>query len=186
LGRAGCRLLIGAFATGAAVSGLALCLLKQVPRAGLVQLAAVMSIGLAVGVAPTLAAALTAAAVLGPSSGVFGTIAYALLLSSTPTAQVGRVMALLSLTLEGSAALSFLATGTLTTTLGAAATFLLGGLLTVATALTGSTRPRLRTLQMDQAETATQAKPAAQHEPGHVQRDRHPAGSHTLVAVTVP
>jgi MFS family permease len=166
-GGPGAGLLIGAFGTGAAVSGLSLCLLKRVPRAGLVQLAAVLSMGLAigvVGVAPTLPVALAAAAVLGLSSGVFGTIAYALLLASTPAAEVGRVMALLSLTLEGSAALSFLATGTLTTTLGASVTFLLGGLLIVATTLTGSTRPHLRGLQMNQAETATQAKPV-QHEP---------------------
>jgi MFS family permease len=167
-GARGAGLLIGAFGTGAAVSGLSLCLLKQVPRAGLAQLAAVLSMGLAVGavgVAPTLPVTLTAAAVLGLSSGVFGTIAYALLLSSTPTAEVGRMMALLSLTLEGSAALSFLATGTLTTTLGAAAPFLLGGLLIVATALTGSTRPHLRALQMDQAETAPHAKRVVQDEP---------------------
>jgi MFS family permease len=150
-GAPGAGLLIGAFGVGAAGSGLGLCLLGRVPRAGLVQLAAVLSMGLAtgaVGVAPSLPVALAAAVVLGLASGVFGTIVYALLLDATPPAEVGRVMALLSLVLESSAALSFLVTGVLTTALDGAAPFLLGGLAVVVTALTGLARPDVRRLQM--------------------------------------
>jgi MFS family permease len=150
-GARGAGLLIGAFGIGAAVSGLGLCLRRRVPRAGLVQLAAVLVMGLAtaaVGVASSLPVALAAAVVLGLSSGVFGTIVYALLLDSTPAAEVGRVMALLSLVLEGSAGLSFLVTGVLTTTLDGAAPFLLGGLAIVVTALIGVARPHVRQLQM--------------------------------------
>jgi MFS family permease len=102
----------------------------------------------AVGVAPSLPLALAAAVVLGLSSGVFGTIVYALLLDSTPAAEVGRVMALLSLVLESSAALSFLVTGVLTTTFDSAAPFLLGGLAIAVTALTGVARPHVRRLQL--------------------------------------
>jgi MFS family permease len=150
-GARGAGLLIGAFGVGAAVSGLGLCLLGRVPRAGLVQLAAVLAMGLAtgaVGVSPSLPVAVAAAGVLGLSSGVFGTIVYALLLDSTPAADVGRIMALLSLVLEGSAGLSFLATGVLTTALDSATPFLLGGLAVVVTALTGVARPQVRRLQM--------------------------------------
>jgi MFS family permease len=167
-GARGAGLLIGAFGIGAAVSGLSLCLLKPVPRAGLVQLAAVMSMGLAigaVGVAPSLLVALAAAVALGLSSGVFGTLVYALLLSSTPTAEVGRVMALLSLVLEGSAALSFLTTGVLATAFGDGATFLIGGLAIVATTLVGITRPQLRRLTMDRADTMALDEGAVTEEP---------------------
>jgi MFS family permease len=149
---AGIPLLADAQGWGAHGAGLlSLCLLGRVPRAGLVQLAAVLSMGLAVGavgVAPGLLVALAAALVLGLSSGVFGTIVYALLLDSTPTSEVGRVMALLSLVLESSAALSFLLTGVLTGALGSAAPFLLGGLAVVVTALTGLARRPVRRLQM--------------------------------------
>lgn len=153
-GARGAGLLVGAFGVGAAVSGLGLLLTKRVPRAGWVQLAAVLVMGLAlglVGAAGSLLVAFAAAVVLGLASGVFGTVVYALLLQTTPAAQVGRVMALLSLTLEGSAALSFLVTGVLATTVGAGATFLLGGLVIVATALTSSTR-HIRQLELDRAE----------------------------------
>jgi MFS family permease len=178
-GARGAGLLIGAFGIGAAVSGLSLCLLKRVPRAGLVQLAAVMSMGLAigaVGVAPSLLVALAAAVALGLSSGVFGTLVYALLLSATPTAEVGRVMALLSLVLESSAALSFLTTGVLATAFGDGATFLIGGLAIVTTTLVGMTRPHLRRLQMDRADTTAlddgpvAEEPAAQPALAHASR----------------
>jgi MFS family permease len=167
-GASGAGLLIGAFGVGAAVSGLGLCLLKRVPRAGGVQLAAVMSMGLAigaVGVVPTLPVALTAAVVLGLSSGVFGTLAYALLLEATPVAEVGRVMALLSLVLEGSAALSFLTTGVLATALGDGATFVIGGLVIVATAVAGLLQRSIRGLEMKRAAPAADVTGAVHDEP---------------------
>jgi MFS family permease len=167
-GASGAGLLIGAFGVGAAVSGLGLCLLKHVPRAGHVQLAAVTSMGLAigaVGAVPTLLVALAAAVVLGLSSGVFGTLAYALLLEATPVAEVGRVMALLSLVLEGSAALSFLATGVLATALGDGATFVIGGLVIVATALAGLLQPSLRQLEMNRAEPSAEVSTAVPGRP---------------------
>lgn len=161
-GARGAGTLIGAFGIGAAISGLGLLLFKQVPRAGLVQLAAVLSMGLtigAVGLASSLPIALAAALALGLSSGVFGTVVYALLLSVTPAADVGRVMALVSLILEGTAALSFLTTGAVASTLGAAASFLLGGLIIVATTLIATTWPHIRPLHLDRAQAA-QDEPA--------------------------
>lgn len=146
-GARGAGLLIGAFGIGAAVSGLGLLLLTQVPRPRLAQLTAVLSMGLtiaAVGFSSSLPAALAAAAALGVSSGVFGTVVYTQLLRVTPTAEVGRVMALVSLILEATATLSFLTTGALATTHGAAATFLLGGLTIAATTLLATTWPHTR------------------------------------------
>jgi MFS family permease len=152
-GARGAGLLIGAFGIGAAVSGLGLLFLKQVPRAGLVQLVTLLLMGVsiaAIGVVPSLAVALAAAVVLGLSSGVFGTVVYALLLSASPPGEVGRVMALLSLVLEGTAGLSFLVTGVVGTTVGAGLAFVLGGLVIVVTALACATRSQLRLLRTDQ------------------------------------
>ena len=161
-GAHGAGLLVGAFGIGAAMSGLGLLLLRRVPRAGLVQLAAVLSMGLAlaaVGVVTDLPLALAATIVLGLSSGVFGTVAYGLLLDVTPTAEVGRVMALLSLILEGTAGLSFLATGAIGSTWWAGATFLLGGLVIVASTVAGASRRHLRALQMKRGEATAQEQP---------------------------
>ena len=156
-GARGAGLLIGSFGIGAALSGLSLLLRKRIPRAGWVQLAAVVSMAAAtaaVGMGPTLPIALTAALALGLSSGVFGTVVYGLLLELTPAAETGRVMGLLSLTLEGSAALSFLATGTAAGASGAGAAFLGGGLVILATALAVGGRPSLRRLELGSSPTA--------------------------------
>lgn len=161
-GAHGAGLLVGAFGIGAAVSGLGLLLLRRVPRAGLVQLAAMLSMGLAVaapGVVTHLSLALAGAVVLGLSSGVFGTVAYGLLLDVTPTAEVGRVMALLSLILEGTAGVSFLATGAIASTLGAGATFLLGGLVIVLSTFLGALQPYLRVLRMQGSDAAARKGP---------------------------
>jgi MFS family permease len=167
-GAGGAGLLIGAFGVGAAGGGLGLCLVRQVPRAGLVQLVAVLAMGLAtaaVGVVPNLPVALAAAVVLGLSSGVFGTLAYALLLEATPAAEVGRVMALLSLVLESSAALSFLTTGVLATALGVGATFVLGGLAVVVTAFVSMTQPHLRRLQLKRTDRVVHVDAPVRDEP---------------------
>jgi MFS family permease len=161
-GARGAGLLIGAFGIGAAVSGLGLLFLQQVPWAGLVQLVTLLLMGLAIaaiGVVPSLPVALAAALLLGLGSGVFGTVVYALLLSASPAAEVGRVMALLSLVLEGTAGLSFLVTGVVGTTLGAGTAFVLGGLVIVVTALTCATRSQLRLLQTDRVAARTRAEP---------------------------
>lgn len=162
-GARGAGLLIGAFGIGAAVSGLGLLFLRQVPRAGVVQLVTLLLMGLsiaAIGVVPGLAVALAAATVLGLSSGVLGTVVYALLLSVSPPGEVGRVMALLSLVLEGTAGLSFLLTGVLGTTVGPGTAFVLGGLLIVTTALVCATPSRLRRLQTERVGVCARDEPA--------------------------
>lgn len=186
-GAGGAGLLIGVFGVGAAISGLGLLLRKRVPGAGLVQLAALVSMAVAitvVGVVPSLPVALAGGLVLGLSSGVFGTLAYALLLEATPPTEVGRVMALLSLTLESSAALSFLATGFLAPSLGTSATFLLGGLTIAAATLTAAARPQLRRLQMNPVEAEREQPSARPHHPPP--RSELPAARPALASAASP
>ena len=175
-GARGAGLLIGAFGVGAAVSGVGLFFLKRVPRAGLVQLGALLVMGLsagAIGVGRSLAFALAAAVVLGLASGVFGTVVYALLLSAAPADEVGRVMALLSLTLEGSAALSFLATGVLAPALGVGVPFLCGAGVIVAVTVVGTLQPAVRRLRTD---------PPARDEPAPPSEGTAPAPAPAVVA----
>ena len=160
-GASGAGLLIGAFGVGAAASGLGLLLVEQVPHGGLVQLVAVFVMGLAVaavGIAPVLPVGLVAALVLGLASGLFGTIVYGLLLKLSAAEEVGRVMALLSLTLEATAGLSFLGTGLLASHWGAGTAFLLGGLVIVVTTLGCATRRSIRQLRVE-PEPEPAAKP---------------------------
>jgi len=162
-GASGAGLLIGAFGVGAAVSGLGLLLVDHVPHAGLVQLVAVLVMGVgvaAVGLAPGLVVALVAALVLGLASGLFGTIIYGLLLDLSAAEEVGRVMALLSLTLEGTAGLSFLGTGLVASHWGAGTAFVLGGLVVVVTTLACATRGSIRRLRAQPApETVAEPVP---------------------------
>jgi MFS family permease len=154
-GAHGAGLLIGAFGIGAAASGIALLFVKRVPRAGVVQLVGVLFMGLAlagVGTAATLPAAMAFALIVGLSSGLFGTVVYGLLLTAAPKAEVARVMALLALTLDGVAPISFLATGALSAAFGARWPFLIGGLIIVAATAAAATRPQLRALQLAEPE----------------------------------
>jgi MFS family permease len=150
-GAHGAGLLIGAFGIGAAASGIALLFVQRVPHAGVVQLVGVLFMGLAlagVGTAATLPAAMAFALIVGLSSGLFGTVVYGLLLTAAPKAEVARVMALLALTLDGVAPISFLATGALSAALGATWPFLIGGLIIVAATAAAATRPQLRSLEL--------------------------------------
>ena len=103
-GAVGAGMLIGGFGLGAAVSGLGLVFVPRIPKAGLVALAGVCTMGvalIAVAAADTLAVAVTAAVILGIASGVFATVVHAIVLTRTPKTELGRVMALLSLSVEG-------------------------------------------------------------------------------------
>jgi len=171
-GAGGAGLLVGAFGAGAAAGGLGLLAVRHVAHAGWVQLVAVASMGLtlaAVGVVSHLGVALAAALVLGLGSGVFGTVVYGLLLNLSPAADVGRVMALLSLTLEGTAALSFVATSAVTTSRSAGASFILGGLLILATTLAVATRPHLCQLRTERPKPIPET-PVLRPEPAHSSR----------------
>lgn len=103
-GPSGAGLLLGGFGLGAAVTGLALVFMPELPRVGGLLLTALTTMGAAIAafaVAGTLAVAVVEAVVLGLGSGVISSIVYGTLLTAIPPAAAGRVMALVSLTLEG-------------------------------------------------------------------------------------
>lgn len=162
-GAPGAGILLGGFGLGATAAGLALVFVRWLPRAGMLSLAAVLTMGLslaAVGVYPTFAAAVAATVVLGIASGVFGTVVHAMLLTSTAELELGRVMALLSLSVEGVVPISFSATGLLVGRIGAHSTFVVGGLFIVVAAALASTRPALRSFQLVRHTHASEATAA--------------------------
>lgn len=150
-GARGAGLLLGGFGLGAAVSGLGLVFVRRIPRAGWVALAGVTTMGVAlaaVSFAATLPGAVVATVVLGLASGVFGTVVHAMILTRTPQAELGRVMGLLSLSIEGVVPLSFTAAGVSAGLLGPRTTLVLGGLVILVTTALAAVRPQLRSFQL--------------------------------------
>lgn len=150
-GAFGAGLLIGAFGLGAAVTGLTIAFVRNVPHAGVVMLGALAVMGVAIlafALAAELAAAMVIAVMLGLGAGIVGSIVHGTLLTATPAAALGRVMALLSLTLEGAFPISTLLTGVATQTYGSDLAFLVGGGLLILTAAGAALRPAIRTLEM--------------------------------------
>lgn len=155
-GASGAGLLLGAFGFGAAGTGLTIAALRHVPHAGAVMLTALTVMGAAIAafaLPTTLPAALTIAVVLGLASGTVGSILHSTLLTTTPAAALGRVMALLALTLEGAFPISTILTGLTTQTYGTDLAFLTGGAILILTAAAAAATPALRTLQMTQPPT---------------------------------
>jgi MFS family permease len=163
-GASGAGLLLGGFGLGAAVTGLTLVFVPRVPRAGALLLTAFALMGLAIAAfafAGTLVVAIVEAVVLGLGSGVVSSIVYGTLLTATPAAALGRVMALVSITLEGTFPISNYLTGMLTQAHSADLAFLIGGGLLVAAAAAAATRPAIRQLRAagpsEPASTRTEA-----------------------------
>ena len=156
-GASGAGALMGAFGVGAAVTGLTLVFVDRVPRAGTLLLAGLATMGLAIGafaVSESFLVALADAVLLGLGSGVVSSIVYALLLTTTPVAALGRVMALVSLTLEGTFPLSNFVTGVGIGRYGTDLAFVVGGGLLVVTALAAATRSRIGRLGSPVAATS--------------------------------
>lgn len=150
-GASGAGLLLGAFGLGAAATGLTIAALHYVPHAGAVMLSALTVMGAAIAafaLTTSLPAALTIAIVLGLASGTVGSILHSTLLTTTPPAALGRIMALLALTLEGAFPVSTFLTGLTTQAYGTDVAFLAGGAILILTAAAAATRPALRTLHM--------------------------------------
>lgn len=150
-GARGAGLLIGAFGIGAAASGFTLFVVRYVPKAGnhLLIGSLLMSVSmLGIGVVQSLTLAVTCSFLMGVASGIYGTLVYALLLTATPAHEIGRVMSLLSLTLEGVAPLSFMAAGFVSALLTPQWSFILGGGISLVATLLFAARPLLRHLEM--------------------------------------
>lgn len=150
-GPGGAGLLLGSFGLGAAAAGLSLVFIRRIPHAGWVVLAGVAAMGAAlaaIGFVKTFPVALAATVVLGVASGVFGTVVHAIVLTRTPQAELGRVMALLSLSVEGMVPISYAATGVLAARVGVSATFLVGGCVILAATALACSRRSLRSCQL--------------------------------------
>lgn len=133
------------------MTGLSMVLLKTVPNAGLVLIVALAAMETAIAAfafAPGFTTAVVIAVALGLGSGTVGSIVYTVLIIDSPPAALGRVMALLSITLEGAFPISTFATGYIVQTHGTDPAFLLGGTMLVLTAAAAATRPAIRQLQM--------------------------------------
>ena len=156
-GASGAGALMGAFGAGAAVTGLTLVFVGRVPRAGTLLLAGLATMGLAIAAfagSESFRVALADAVLLGLGSGVVSSIVYALLLTTTPVAALGRVMALVSITLEGTFPLSNFVTGVGIGRYGTDLAFVVGGGLLVVTALAAATRRRIWRLESPDAATS--------------------------------
>ncbi len=150
-GASGAGLLLGAFGLGAAATGVGLIFIRWIPHAGMLAIGCVVTMGAALaalGYVTTFPAALAAAVVLGLGSGVCGTVIHAMVLTTTPEAELGRVMALLSISIEGVVPLSYALTGLLADFTGARATFAVGGVIILATAALAVTRPAVRSFEL--------------------------------------
>jgi MFS family permease len=161
-GAKGAGLLLGGFGLGATVTGLGLVFVRRIPRAGWVAMASVSAMGLALaaaGLASSLAGTIVATVVLGLASGVLGTVVHAMVLTTTPQAEIGRVMALVSLSVEGVVPLSFAATGVLAGVLGPESVFFAGGAVILLTTGLAFLRPRLRSFELIRPDDAEAAPP---------------------------
>jgi hypothetical protein len=154
-GAKGAGLLLGGFGLGATVTGLGLVFVRRIPHAGWVAMASVSVMGVALtaaGLAQSLAGALVTTIVLGLASGVLGTVVHAMVLTTTPAAEIGRVMALVSLSVEGVVPLSFAATGVLAGLVGPEPVFFAGGGVILVTTALAFLRPRLRSFELSRQE----------------------------------
>lgn len=161
-GAGGAGLLLGAFGLGAMATGLGLVFVRRIAHAGLVSLLSVTVMGAAlaaVGFLPSFPAALVATVVLGLASGAFGTVVHAMVLTCSPEAELGRVSALLALSVEGVVPISFAATGLLAGLLGVEATFAIGGAVILLSTAVAASRSSLRSFQLARAEPDGSSQP---------------------------
>ena len=150
-GPTGVGYLLGGFGLGAAASAIVLAMAKRIPRGGVVAYTALAVMGVSVtliGFAQGVWVAVGLACLLGLGAGIYGTIINALLLTSTPTSELGRVMSVLSLASYGSVPISYALTGILADALRAETPFIIGGLVVLLAAVAALLHPRLRALRL--------------------------------------
>ncbi|MFC7619664.1 MFS transporter [Microlunatus sp. GCM10028923] len=150
-GPVGIGYLFGGLGLGAAVTATVLLIIKRPPRAGLFAFAALAVMGIALclhAVAMPLEAAVVTAVLLGFGTGAYGTLLLGHLMAITPKAEIGRVMGLLSLALEGVVPISNWLTGFLTGPFGAKLPFICGGIIVLGSTLLALSQPRLRRFEL--------------------------------------
>jgi len=150
-GSVGVGYLFGGLGLGAAVTATVLLIIKRPPRAGVFAFTALAVMGLSLilhGFATSLQVAVTTAVLLGLGTGGYGTLLLAHLMTITPKSEIGRVMGLLTLALEGVVPISHALTGFLTGPLGAELPFIAGGIVVLGSTLLALSQPRLRGFEL--------------------------------------
>lgn len=150
-GPVGVGYLFGGLGLGAAVTATVLLIIKRPPRAGLFAFTALGVMGASLilhGIATSLQAAIAMAVLLGLGTGAYGTLLLAHLMTITPKAEIGRVMGLLTLALEGVVPISHALTGLLTGPFGAGLPFVAGGVIVLGSTLLALSQKRLRGFEL--------------------------------------
>ncbi|WP_152365200.1 MFS transporter [Microlunatus speluncae] len=154
-GPIGVGYLFGGLGLGAAVTATVLLIIKRPPRAGLFAFTALGVMGASLilhGIATSLQAAVTMAVLLGLGTGAYGTLLLAHLMTITPKAEIGRVMGLLTLALEGVVPISHALTGLLTGPFGASVPFIGGGVIVLGSTLLALSQKRLRGFELPRSQ----------------------------------
>jgi MFS family permease len=150
-GSVGVGYLFGGLGLGATVTATLLLIIKRPPRAGLFAFTALAVMGGSLilhGVATSLEAAIAMAVLLGVGTGAYGTLLLAHLMTITPKSEIGRVMGLLTLALEGVVPISHAVTGIITGYFGAGLPFIAGGIIVLGSTLLALSQPRLRGFEL--------------------------------------
>lgn len=150
-GSVGVGYLFGGLGLGAAVTATVLLIIKRPPRAGLFAFTALGVMGASLilhGIATSLQAAIAMAVLLGLGTGAYGTLLLAHLMTITPKSEIGRVMGLLTLALEGVVPISHTLTGFITGPFGAGLPFIGGGVIVLGSTLLALSQPRLRGFEL--------------------------------------
>ncbi|WP_189037861.1 MFS transporter [Streptomyces daqingensis] len=155
-GASGMAWIVSAFGAGAALSALAVTVLGRLPRAGLVQPAALLgaSAGIAaVGLAPTLGGAVAAAGASGLVGSVSGGLSSGLVQTAADPAYLGRVTSVTSLSAFGVSPLSYPLFGAAAAAWGTGFVYALCGVLGTLGAAVALASPAVRRAELPRTRT---------------------------------
>lgn len=150
-GASGAGWLIAGFGAGAAAGAVLVAVRGWLPRAGLLTafLVALATGGIAVvGLAPSLPAAVAAAALAGIGGGTSGAIGFGLLQNATPPGMLGRVTSIATMGSLGIAPLVYPVTGAAIGVFGSSAVFTVSGVLGLSGAAVLLAAPAVRAAQL--------------------------------------
>lgn len=150
-GSIGVGYLFGGLGLGAAITATILLIIKRPPRAGLFAFSALAVMGVSLilhAIAPSLEVAIAMSVLLGLGTGGYGTLLLGHLMTITPKAEIGRVMGLLTLALEGVVPISHALTGLLTGPFGAELPFVAGGVIVLGATVLALSQPRIRSFEV--------------------------------------
>ncbi|MER7665047.1 MFS transporter [Streptomyces sp. NPDC096193] len=150
-GPSGVGWVVCAFGVGAGASALLLAVVRRLPRAGAVQIAALVAGSAAIGslaLAPGLVTAVALAGTAGLVAGICGGLAIALIQTATDPAYLGRVSSVMALTSVGIAPLAYPLFGFATDSFGTVPVFLACGTISMTGAAVGLLTPAVRRAEL--------------------------------------